>query len=186
MHIPGKADPILLKGYFETYLIPLKDDREDISGILWIVHNLTKEFTLLSKLKQQNRQLVINQSHLNAAQEITSIGSFEYELARNLITWSDEMYKIYGVSTHEELTLEKIFNFAHPEDRPALDKLFKELIDGAMTIFNISYRIVHKDGVLKHIHTRGRVVKFGEDGNVVKIIGAVQDITGQTKLPEAL
>jgi len=186
VHIPGKADPILLKGYFETYLIPLKDDREDISGILWIVHNLTKEFTLLSKLKQQNRQLVINQSHLNAAQEITSIGSFEYELARNLITWSDEMYKIYGVSTHEELTLEKIFNFAHPEDRPALDKLFKELIDGAMTIFNISYRIVHKDGVLKHIHTRGRVVKFGEDGNVVKIIGAVQDVTGQTKLPEAL
>ncbi|MFN2439513.1 MAG: PAS domain-containing protein, partial [Chitinophagaceae bacterium] len=187
VHIAGNQDPLLQNGYFETYLIPLKDEKQDVSGVLWMVHDLTKEFKLLYKLRGQNRQRALNEMHINAAQEITSIGSFEYDVSQKLTTWSDEMYKIYSnISPEEELTVEKINDSAHPEDQPALKKLFQELVEGITNSFDITYRLLFKDGSVKNIYTRARIAKFSEDGNVLKIIGAVQDITDQTNIAERL
>ena len=52
VHINANKNLESKKGYFETYLIPIKDEKKEVIGILWIVHDLTKEFILLRQQKK--------------------------------------------------------------------------------------------------------------------------------------
>src|SRR6188768_4585157 len=55
---------------------------------------------------------------LDAAQQITHIGSWEWDLATGAVTWSDEMYRIYGLAPRScAITLEGFLARVHPDDR---------------------------------------------------------------------
>src|SRR5262245_48976469 len=55
---------------------------------------------------------------LDAAQAITHVGSWEWDLGSGVVTWSDELYRIYGLAPREkQITLEVFLSALHPDDR---------------------------------------------------------------------
>lgn len=123
--------------------------------------------------------------HLAAAQEITHIGSWEWDLAGAAVVWSDELYRIYGLAPgSREITLEVFLSMVHPDDRARIqEEVGRALERGGR--FAYGERIVRPDGSVRHLDTVGNVVP-GPDGRPIALIGTCRDITEQRERDEAL
>ncbi len=65
VHIPAAAAPGGLKDYFETYLIPIRNEDEDVSGVLWIAHDLTKDYQLqINSAKEREVLEALNENYI--------------------------------------------------------------------------------------------------------------------------
>ncbi|GAA4728550.1 hypothetical protein GCM10023229_01920 [Flavisolibacter ginsenosidimutans] len=168
--------------YFETYLVPVKDEHQEVAAILWIVHDLSKEFQLQEVQRKAQEQLAEEHRRLKDAQTIGRVGSFEWNAATNSIHWSDEMYRIHGLEPQSEtLTLEKVLSFIHPDDvETSLETLRQSRKEPGLV--SMTHRIIRAGGEVRTI-SRTLQSFAGEDGQVTFLSGTVQDITEQ-KLAE--
>ena len=122
---------------------------------------------------------------LEAAQQITHIGSWEWILATGMVTWSDELYRIYGlVPRSREITLDYFLNRVHPEDRERVQaEVRAALARGGR--FAHRERIVQPNGVVRELDTVGDVVKDA-DGNPTGLIGTCRDVTEERRREEVI
>lgn len=93
VYIPAGQNLEARKGYFETYLIPVKNDKGEVASVLWIVHDLSKEFQLQ---QQQKRADVILNSINEAYIEIDSEGIFRYINHRAEELWNIDRAELMG------------------------------------------------------------------------------------------
>lgn len=119
-------------------------------------------------------------AQLEAAQAITHIGSWRWDLATNIVTWSDEMYRIYGFAPRSRsITFEFFLSRVHPDER---DRVQRE-IDSALTRRGrFAYRelIVRPDGSIRTLDTVGEV-HVDADGNPTGLLGTCRDITDEAQ-----
>jgi PAS domain S-box-containing protein len=116
------------------------------------------------------------QHQLDITQAITHMGSWEWNLRTNLVTWSDELFRIYGLEPQSrEITLEFFLSRLHQEDR---ERVHGEVQTALGTGGRFAYpeRIVRPDGSVRQLATIGEVAK-GEGGAVVGLIGTCRDVT---------
>ncbi len=129
----------------------------------------------------------LNQSTVlfNQAQALTHIGNWWWDISENVILWSDEMHRIYGLEPNEKpILFDDFISLVHPDDQ----HLVTENINHALTnlLFpDFYHRIILKNGQEKIIHAKGQVVT-DHNGKVVQIVGTGQDITRQKKIENAL
>ena len=132
--------------------------------------------------KQAEEALRESEASLNRAQEIAHIGSWRLDVARNQLTWSDEVFRIFGVPKGTPLTYESFLGSIHPADKQAVDKAWTAAMRGAP--YDIEHRIVVA-GALKWVRERAEI-EFDSDGRAVQGIGTVQDITERKRAQEEL
>jgi PAS domain S-box-containing protein len=118
--------------------------------------------------------------HLAAAQQITHIGSWEWDLASRRVTWSDELYRIYGMEPRSrEIDFELFLSKLLPEDRPHVEAaVARALEDGNR--FTYRERIRRPDGSIRHLDTLGEV-RRDTSGRICGLIGICRDITAETQ-----
>ncbi|ABB43924.1 diguanylate cyclase (GGDEF domain) with PAS/PAC sensor [Sulfurimonas denitrificans DSM 1251] len=122
---------------------------------------------------------------LKEAQELTRIGSWDYDLEDGSILWSDELFNIFEVDSDEFTpTYETIMNFIHPEDRQSFQEMFQNAIKQKCD-YSLSYRVVLGNNIEKIIYQKGRV-EYDMLGNVKRITGTAQDITQRYKTSKEL
>jgi two-component system cell cycle sensor histidine kinase/response regulator CckA len=125
-----------------------------------------------------------SETRLIQAQELAHVGNWEWDVRRNKISWSDELYRIVGVERGSfQETYSGFLDFVHPEDRPIIE----EAVRHAMTErrpYNIEHRIVRRDGMVRVLNARGRAI-VDESGQVVRLVGAAQDISEWKAAEEA-
>jgi len=114
-----------------------------------------------------------SEATLNRAQEIAHVGSWELDVARDRLTWSDEVFRIFGVARDTPLSYEAFLSCVHPEDREAVYRAWIAALRGAP--YDIEHRIVVGGGT-KWVRERARL-EFGADRRAVRGVGTVQDIT---------
>jgi PAS domain S-box-containing protein len=114
-----------------------------------------------------------SEANLNRAQEVAHIGSWYLDIAHNQLTWSDEVFRIFGVPKGAALTYEVFLSIVHPSDREYVDKAWTAALHGAP--YDIEHRLV-VGSKPKWVRERAQL-EFDEDGNPVKGIGTAQDIT---------
>jgi len=114
--------------------------------------------------------------NLNEAQEIAKIGHWKLVISTNELFWSDETYRIFGLTPNEtEPSYEKFFSFVHEEDRDAVHNAYMKSLEDKKS-YCIVHRIITKDKKLKYVEERC-VHKLDENGTVVASIGTVHDVT---------
>lgn len=119
------------------------------------------------------------------AQALTHIGNWSWSLIDNKISWSDELYRIYGLKPQsEEITYERFVSLIHPEDRENRLNEIKEAIETGVAK-DYTMRIVNPDGTIKILEGKGDVL-VDENNKVYKLIGTCQDVTQRIKLNEKL
>jgi PAS domain S-box-containing protein len=123
--------------------------------------------------KHAEEELKRQRYYLAKAQEMGAIGTWDLDIKKNKLVWTDENYRIFGLPSGTELTYEIFLNCVHPDDREYVDKKWKAALD------HKPYDIVHRvvvDGQVKWVREKAEV-EFDEEGNCVRGIGFTQDIT---------
>ncbi len=130
----------------------------------------------ISKRVRTQESLRLSETNLADAQRIAHIGSWDWDIQNNQLIWSDEIYRIFGLTkTQFEGTYEGFIRAIHPEDRQSV----QSAVDAALSQiapYNIEHRVVHSDGVEKIVCEIGEV-KFDVSGKPLQFTATVQDIT---------
>ncbi len=139
----------------------------------------------ITQHEEAEDKIVQNEKRLNEAQKLAKVGSWEFDLDTNELTWSEEQYHIFEM---EETHSDKLYDLCrakiHPDDIPQLDeaiRIGREKGEGVV----YEHRIVCKDGSLKYLLGIGEVFK-GVDGRRNMLRGTVQDITERKKAEQLL
>ncbi len=116
---------------------------------------IVREITERKRTEQEIRR---TKGQLEEAQQIAGIGNWEWDVAANTVTWSDEVYRIFNVPRGEfKGTYEAFMELVHPEDRAGIEKSLAEAANERKeTTFN-EYRIIRPDGTIRTIYTRLRL-----------------------------
>jgi PAS domain S-box-containing protein len=124
---------------------------------------------------------------LSRAQEIAHLGSWELDLVKNELTWSDEVYRIFGLGPQEfGATYEAFLEFVHPEDRAAVDEAYSVSVREGQDTYEIEHRVVRKDtGEIRWVHEKCQHVR-DETGRITRSLGMVLDITERKRAEEHL
>jgi PAS domain S-box-containing protein len=125
------------------------------------------------------------EKQLEEAQSIARIGSWEWDVASNRVSWSKELFRIYGLdSATFKASFEGFLERVHPEDRDlARQTVERALVDRRP--FTFDHRVIRPDGTVGTLHARGEVLT-DEDGRPVRMVGTGQDVTEQRLAESAL
>ncbi|MFL6206678.1 MAG: diguanylate cyclase domain-containing protein [Acidimicrobiales bacterium] len=126
-----------------------------------------------------------NTRRLLELEALARVGSWEWDVAADVVAWSDEMYRIFGVKQDQfDATFAAYLSCLHPEDRA----LARETVERSLRTgdpYVADYRIVWPDGEERWLHCRGRAI-VGAAGRVSRLLGTSQDITERKELEERL
>jgi PAS domain S-box-containing protein len=126
-----------------------------------------------------------SQSRLIHAQHVARMGFWDWSITTNDLYWSEEIYRIFGLSRDQfGATYDEFIARVHPDDRD----LLQEHVDAAVhqnAEYSVDHRIVLPSGDVQHVHELGEVYRDGE-GKPVRMIGTVIDITDRKRAEEAL
>jgi len=119
-----------------------------------------------------------SEERLKEAQAIGRVGSWEWDIAQDRIAWSDELYRVFGVAPGAfEPTYERYLERIHPDDRERMKRAVAAALN-ENSLYENNYRILCRDGTVRHIHGRGQVI-FDADGQPVRMAGIAHDVTEQ-------
>ncbi len=134
----------------------------------------------ITERKRVEAALQASEERLRQAVRAGNIGIFDHDQVNDIIYWSPEQRRIYGLNQDEPITLPEYFQQVHPDDRErimqAVQRAHDPTGDGS---FDIEHRITDRSGAIHWINTRSRTI-FEGDGSKslpVRTIGAVTDIT---------
>jgi PAS domain S-box-containing protein len=152
------------------------DDRERVRGILHSAVERCSPFESGGRYKlPDGRQ---RESILAQAEQLASIGSWEFDVAQQSFTWSAQMYRMLGVPPDKQpVPLARACALFHPEDRARVTQEVANLIQYTRSFEN-EVRFILPDGQVRAFHSRA-VPITNESGDVVRIAGTSQDITEQ-------
>ena len=140
---------------------------------------LTNLASIAIERAQSEAALRRSEMYLQNAQRLSRTGSFGWMVPSNLITWSDETYRIFGIERDVEIDLDVVMTRVHPDDRAR----FREVAERARAEqqgFEFQHRLVMTDGDIKHVHVVAHAV-HDERRGLVEFIGSVNDITAQKR-----
>ena len=139
------------------------------------------------KRKATEEALRESEKRLQRAQEIAHLGSWELDIVNNQLTWSDEVYRIFGLNPREfDATYAAFLDAIHPEDRTAVDTAYSESLSEGIDAYEIEHRVVSKlTGEIRFVHEKCSHVR-DETGKVIRSLGMIHDITGHKMSEMAL
>lgn len=150
---------------------------------------LEKSNALLEKEIQEKLYaealLLERESLLKKTEEIAHIGSWSLDFETDELIWSDEVYRIFGLSPQNfRPTKENFLEAIHPQDREMVVAEFRDAIEH-MTPFNLVHRILRPDGTVRIVHEKSEEL-FDSSGEVIASSGMIHDITEQAQAEKAL
>ncbi len=179
-----KEVPFISKENLESaklFFIKLADSLSQLS-----YSNITLVKALGEKEKAE-RLLEENRVHLERSQEIAHLGSWKADHINNSLTWSDEVYRIFGSVKGNLLpNYEEFLNVVHPDDRDLVNNAYKGSIKDNRNTYEIEHRIIRRDsGEIRFVHEKCEHLK-DESGRIICSIGMIHDITDRKKTEESL
>ncbi len=122
---------------------------------------------------------------LERAQRVAHIGSWTYDPATQLPTWSKEMFRIFGMAPGTEApAYEEHRSLIHPEDWDRFDAAVSRAITEGVG-YNLEIRIIRPDGEVRYVQSLGEATGKGH-GGMFQLIGTTQDIHERKVMEETL
>lgn len=156
----------------------VRDNNNEPYLIVGSLQDITERKTNELKLFELNKQMA-------KAQEIALLGFWTYDTSNRVVTWSDEMYNIFGMEKGiYSPELDGMHNYFHPDDRDTFVEGMELVLSHGETFHN-ELRIIKPEGILRYIVI---VVEAAEviNGSVKRIFSVLQDITSSRLIEDAL
>jgi len=141
-----------------------------IQGTVVTAIDITEQKEIQDALDRSNEALY-------RAQEIAHIGSWDWNIVTGELAWSDEIYRIFGLTRQQfPATYEAFLDTIHSNDKEAVVKAIDAAISDVDAGYNIEHRIIRPDGEERIVREHG-VVYWNKKNKATRMIGAVHDIT---------
>jgi PAS domain S-box-containing protein len=129
----------------------------------------------LAEREAGRRALALTATRLGEAQAVAHIGSWEWDVERDAVLWSNELHRIFGHErTADPLTYDTYLALVHPDDREFVAETVRRAFEDGRP-FAVEHRLIRPDGDERVVLGRGRVVRRG--GQTVRMVGTAQDVT---------
>ena len=175
-----------------------KDTRGNVLGVFAAARDVTEKKRAEQELDRyrehleelvgdRTKELRRSEASLARAQEIAHLGSWELDLVHDVLTWSDEVYRIFGLQPNEfGATYEAFLERVHPEDRDSVDAAYSGSVRQGKNSYEIEHRVVRADsGEVRFVHEKCEHFR-DEAGKIVRSVGMVHDITEQKQHEQQL
>ena len=130
----------------------------------------------VTEQRKTEERLRENKIFLEKAQEVASIGSWDYDIGNDRVHWSKECCRILGTREVEGRSRSEFLKILHPDDRASADKVAADAVASGSS-YTTEYRVIH-DGSVRWVAERADVVR-DEKGRGVKLVGVVKDVTDE-------
>jgi PAS domain S-box-containing protein len=149
------------------------------------VQDVTEHKRAEEERQALSRDLQESNARLEQAQHLVHIGYYEWNLITGCVVWSDELYRIYGLSPQPgPIDMAMVSEMIHPDDR---ERVFREADEAVRSGIPAAaeHRVVRPDGDVRTVQGLG-TVKRDAAGRACEMFGTVQDITDRKRAEEAL
>ncbi|MDD5028601.1 MAG: PAS domain S-box protein [Rhodoferax sp.] len=164
-HLHTRKIPILAGDGSPLYLLGISEDVTE--------HKLAEE------------QLRRSEHSLAEAQRIAKLGNWELDLVKNVLIWSDEIYRLFEIDPEKfGASYDAFLNAIHPDDRELTNKAYIDSVKNKVP-YDIMHRLLMTDGRVKYVNERCETY-YREDGKPLRSVGTIYDITERTKVEEEL
>ena len=137
---------------------------------------LTHRVRYMLRARRTLDELKESESRLASAQRIARIGNWQRQLKTGELRWSDEIYRLFGVTRDEfEPTHARFLERIHPDDRDAVERSTTEAVNRVKP-YSLDLRLQLPDGIVRFVHEEAVVVDDAE-GQAERLEGTTQDIT---------
>ncbi|WP_261895678.1 sensor domain-containing diguanylate cyclase [Vibrio cyclitrophicus] len=155
--------------------------------------NVIAEFEKkIAELEKENTELkrsnARQQEKLNAALDSNGLCLWEHHIPSGKLTiFNTGWGKMLGYQPNElAATFETWKNNLHPDDYQQAMKAFEDHLSGKNDLYEVVYRMTHKDGSDNYVYDRGRVVEFDTHGAPLRMMGTHIDITQEKRFEQQL
>ena len=149
--------------------MPLYDGNGVFTGYIGSAIDITERIQVQQELQDKEQML-------SESQRIAHVGSWSMELATGCISWSDETYRIFGVSQEAfGRSAKAFFDLIHPDDRTDM-KLWTSECRTGKEPKELDFRIILPNGAIRYIRGSGEL-QYDAMKKPVRIVGSTQDIT---------
>ncbi|AAM05416.1 TPA: PAS domain-containing protein [Methanosarcina acetivorans] len=158
---------------------------------------ISGSFVDITRLKQveeelRNRTLELSEAkaRLDLALEATEMGTWDWDVLTNGMTWDDNLFRLVGISreeflqTHDSL-LELSNRILSPEDNRRMLEVMQAVADGKTDSYEFEHDVLRPDGTVRHFLVKGRAHRDSE-GKLLRVTGTTTDITDQKIAEDAL
>src|SRR4051794_14396615 len=157
---------------------PLLDADGDFVGSLCMISDISQRKRMEDILSSREQQLA-------EAQRVAGVGSFEWDIVEDRLSWSDELFRMLGQDPGRgDRTYADYVAHVHPDDRHEFETRIQSLMDGA-DLFEAEYRIVRGAGEVLWVRARSEI-KRNAGGQAVLMRGTVLDVNASKLTEEAL
>ena len=155
-----------------------RDEKGDAVYIIGTERDITEKQMLIDRLQK-------SETLYKQAQALAHVGNWSWDIKKNIVEWSDELYRIYGLEPQSQvLSYEQYVDFVHNDDKVHVTTQVQQALK-ENTSWEFTHRIVRKNGEIRIIYATGEVLT-DEKGQPHTMIGTAQDITERQQLIDRL
>lgn len=157
--------------YVELDIVPIADDTGWFHFWLAVQRDVTERVLAEQRIAEAERRYKV-------AASVSLNGVWDWDVRTETLYWSREFMNIVGI-TEEEFSgnFDAFESRLHPDDRDRVLQAVSDNLEDRVP-YTVEYRLKHAGGHYVHIRARGDAIRDG-DGNVLRMIGSVQDISDQ-------
>ncbi|WPL18466.1 Autoinducer 2 sensor kinase/phosphatase LuxQ [Thiorhodovibrio winogradskyi] len=168
--------PSLGRRYMDVVYHPLRDPEGQVIGLVNLARDMTNQALAEEELKQQKNQL----QHIG---EMAQVGGWELDARTMELTWTEQTFAIHELPVGQAPDVQTGIAFYHPEHQPKITAVVRAALEQAQP-YDVQLRLITAKG--RHLWTRSIGLPVIQDGEVVKLTGAFQDITEHKQAEIAL
>jgi len=147
--------------WVDTTIIPHTDQHGGISEFLAFRYDITQR----KELELLNRQI----------QDINKIGGWKLNIETMIPDWTEETYKVHELEIGTKVDVNKAISYYAENERERISQHVKDCIENG-TPYEGDYEFITAKGNKRWVRSIG-YPEFDVKGNVVRIVGTIQDIT---------
>ncbi|HPU14825.1 MAG TPA: PAS domain S-box protein, partial [Polymorphobacter sp.] len=156
---------------------PIRDADGTVTGFAAVMHDATEERQNELRLQESLRLLML-------AEETAQIGHWRLDYATNIVTWSDGMYRIYGLDPATPIDFERAMGMYTPESAAQV-QADVVAANASKQPFETRAMIVRGDGAVRQIDLKGQV-ELAATGETMALFGIARDITAEVEAAQRL
>jgi PAS domain S-box-containing protein len=179
--MPGELEARLRRfdGEYRWFLfeaVPLRDEAGNI--VKWYGSS-----TDIQDRKRAEQKLRRSEAKLTEAQRLSRTGSFGWNVSTGERYGSREFFRILGYDDPRSVTVEMVFQRAHPDDRAFVEETIDRASRDGKDI-NYEHRLLMPDGTIKYVHVVAHGI--GNQAGQLEFVGAIMDVTATKQAEEKL
>ena len=141
--------------------------------------DMTSVAAMAQRIRELEATLERQQGHINHIEQTMRLGLWEYDVHTEALTWSPQMYTLYGVPSNFEVTKEAAISFYPEAAHRVIQESFRQAIDDHIS-WDFELPLITAQGKELWVRSAGKPLLAGDQ--CVGVYGTLQDITVERSL----